>query len=92
MLDLTNPGPSSLELTVRVHDASHDNRAQDRFNERFVLAPEQRRIIEVPLADIAEGPWARRLDLSRIAALGLYTSGASAEVGREFYLTRIWLQ
>jgi hypothetical protein len=92
VLDLTNPAHQPLALTLRVHDAAHDNRADDRFNRRFELPPARRQRLRIPLADVASAPAARQLDLTRIAGLAIFASGAPAELGRDYYLTRIWLE
>lgn len=91
-LDLTNPNDLPLILTLRVHDRSHDNRAADRFNRSFELAPRSRTVLVVPLREIAEAPDGRMLDLSSVAGLILFTSGEPADVGREYYVTRVWLE
>ena len=91
-LDLTNPDDLPLALTLRVHDGLHDNRAADRFNRSFELAPHSRAVLAVPLREIAEAPDGRMLDLSSVAGLLLFASGNPADVGREFYVTRIWLE
>lgn len=90
-LDLTNADELPLTLTLRIHDRAHDNRAADRFNRSFELAPRSRIVWAVPLREIAEAPDGRVLDLSRVAGLILFSSGDSEEIGREYYVTRIWL-
>lgn len=92
MLDLTNPGDEPLTLTLRVHDERHDNRWRDRFNRTFTLAPSARRLLAIPLTDIARAPVGRALDLARVAGLILYGVSGRADAGREYYLTRIWLE
>lgn len=92
MVDLTNPEPQPLTLTLRVHDRAHDNRTGDRFNRTFTIAAGQRSVLSVPLAEIASAPDGRPLDLSRVAGIILFGDGDPQQVGREFYLTRIWLE
>lgn len=92
MMDLTNPDERPLTLTVRVHDRSHDNRKSDRFNETFTLPPGTRSVHTFPLAAIAQAPADRVLDLSAIAGLILFGGNEPDLAGREFYLTRIWLE
>ena len=91
-IDLTNPGSRPLELVLRVHDALHDQRHEDRFNRPLTVGPGSRDVLTVPLADIADGPVGRRLDLGSVAGLILFASGDSASAGTEFLLTRIWLE
>jgi VanZ family protein len=92
LLDLTNPGSSPLMLTVRVHDREHDNRSSDRFNRRIELAAAQRRTIVIPLADVEQAPDGRQLDLARIAGLIVFADADPALIGRQFYVTRVWLE
>ena len=91
-IDLVNPGDTSLRLVVRVHDAAHDQRHEDRFNRAFILAAASRRVLEIPLADIENAPRDRPLDLSRVAAIGLFEGSRPAPPGAAFYLARIWLE
>lgn len=90
-LDVTNPCPDSLPLTVRVHDRTHDNRISDRFNRTVEVAASARTIVSIRLADVTAGPEDRNLDLSDVAGLILFTSGTGARPGRKFYVTRVWL-
>ncbi len=90
LLDLTNPGDTPLALAIRVHDRAHDWRYEDRFNRSFELAARTRKTIAIALADIERGPTARPLDLQKVANAMLFTSSAS--VGRELYVSRIWLE
>lgn len=91
-LDLINPGETPLRFVLRVHDAAHDQRHIDRFNRSFTLQPRSRRVLQVPLEDIASAPRDRRLDLSQVAGLVLFERSRPAPVGASFYVTRIWLE
>jgi VanZ family protein len=90
--DLTNPANEPLRLTLRVHDAEHNQDFSDRYNRTFEIPARSRQVISVPLVQIEEGPDRRKLDLEHVAGLILFTSGADARVGREFYVTRLWLE
>ncbi|HEU0225966.1 MAG TPA: hypothetical protein VFR29_11060 [Steroidobacteraceae bacterium] len=92
LLDLTNAGSRPLALTLRVHDRRHDNRAADRFNRTFELPARQRTVLAIALEEVALAPKGRGLDLSRIAGVILFSTGDPAEIGREYYLTRVWLE
>ena len=92
VLDVTNPDEAPLQLTVRVHDAAHDQRHADRFNRAFEVMPASREFLRIPIEDIVAGPVGRPLDLARIAGLVVFESSRSAAIGRHFYLTRIWLE
>jgi VanZ family protein len=91
-VDLTNPGSNPLELTLRVHDALHDQRHEDRFNRRLKVASQSRTIVTIPLAEVESAPSMRRLDLGRVAGVILFATGESARPGTRFYVTRIWLE
>jgi hypothetical protein len=92
MLDLTNPDSRPLTLTVRVHDRAHDNRASDRFNRTFTIPGATRQTVSFALADIERAPLGRTLDLSRVAGLILFGDEDPTSVGRQYYLTRAWLE
>ena len=90
LVDVTNPGRSTLELHVRVHDRSHNFTADDRFNAVREIAPGRRETLAFPLETIASAPTGRRLDLRHVAGLALFRVGA--EGPREFWLQRIELR
>lgn len=96
MLDVTNPEDRPLSLTLRVHDRTHDrrhdHRASDRFDRKFTLAPSERRLLAFSLAEIAASPAERSMDLSRIAAVIVFGKNNGDLAGREYYLTRLWLE
>ena len=92
MLDVTNPEPLPLTLTLRVHDKAHDNRAADRFNRRFTLAPHERRVLAFPIAEVARSPAGRGMDMSSIASVIVFGKNGADLAGREYYLTRLWLE
>lgn len=92
VLDVTNPDQIPLQLTVRVHDAEHDQRYEDRFNRAFEVMPANRVVLRIPMPDILTGPVGRSLDLAHVAGIVVFESSGAASVGRHFYLTRIWLE
>jgi VanZ family protein len=79
----------ALSLTIRVHDAFHDQRFQDRFNRSFVIHPGVNRI-EIPLDEIRRAPDRREMDMRRIRGIILfgYRLGAPTHV----YLGAIGLE
>jgi len=91
-LDLVNPGARPLQLMIRVHDIAHDQRHEDRFNLPFTLPASSRRVLDIPLQDIANAPDRRRLDLGRVAGVVLFERSQPAPVGATFYLHQIWLE
>ena len=92
LVDVATLGRDSLRLTLRVHDAAHDDRAEDRFNRSFVLAPNARERISIPLAAIAAAPSGRELDLAQVAGLILFAGGTDIPAAPGFCLRRIWLE
>jgi hypothetical protein len=69
-----HPLPEPLELHLRIHDQHHRDFNQthrDRFNSTLVLEPGWNRI-RVLLDDVANAPRGRKLDLRRVAGVGLY--------------------
>jgi len=92
VVDVANSGAEPLTLTLRVHDAGHDNHAEDRFNRDFTLGAGARQQISVPLAEIAAAPAGRTLDLSRVAGLILFAGGAPVPAGTGFCLYGIRLE
>jgi VanZ family protein len=90
MIDLNNPMPQALHLTVRVNDRDHNQENQDRFNRSFVIPADMRRVIAIPLTQIAAAPRGRRMDMQHIAHMAVFRSGGSGDAA--LVLRRIWLQ
>lgn len=91
VVDVTNPAEAPLPLQVRVHDATHDQRREDRFNREFIISPATREHLRIALAEIAAGPTKRTLDMRRIAGIVVFASLKAAPNGC-FYLNQIWLE
>jgi hypothetical protein len=89
VLELGNPGPEALALTLRIDDAQHDFRFTDRFNRPITLASGARHRECIPLSDIASAPEDREMDLSAVARLMLF-AGAESQ-GQRFQIHRIRL-
>lgn len=92
VVEVANIGPAPLALTLRVHDALHDNRAEDRYNREFTLGPAARERISIPLTEIAAAPKRRELDLGRVAGVILFAGDPAVTAGGGFCLYRIWLE
>ena len=90
VLDLTNPNPVDIELTLRIHDHTKNTDDRDRFTARVSLAAEQRHTVVFDLEAIRHGPTDRLLDLSHIAGLSLVR--ADQVNAREFWLNRVSLR
>ena len=90
VLDLVNPTGVELGVTLRVHDAHHNNEYADRFNRAFALAPRSRRAIRIPLEEIASAPQGRRMDLKQVADFHLFRSHDSH--AHEMYIVAVTLE
>ncbi len=90
-VDLTNPTPLNLQLVLRVHDATHTNQPADRFSKRVELPAGTRKVIRIPLQEIAAGPQTRTLDLRRVAGVIVFRTQDSPPAG-EMYLSKMWLE
>jgi hypothetical protein len=69
VLDATNPGPRDLLFTLRIHDRSHDQDFQDRFNRQLLLPARSRTVFRIATADIAMTPSGRRQNLAAMAGV-----------------------
>lgn len=93
LVDVTNPTETVLDIVVRVHDATHNQKHyEDRFNRSFDIAPLSRVILRIPVADIAVGPVSRRLDLARVAGIVIFKRTPATAEGQALYLNKIWLE
>ncbi len=69
----TNPSAQPLPITIRVDDFHHSQHYADRFNARYELSP-GRNEVRVPLAAIELAPSGRRMDLSRIHEVMVFSA------------------
>jgi hypothetical protein len=92
MVDMTNPGPAPIDLTLRVHDRKHNNLASDRLSRNFHMAPATRSALAIPLTEAVGAPQGRILEIADIALLMTFAGTDAALASQEFYLTRIWLE
>jgi hypothetical protein len=65
-----DPG-RSMALTLRIHDARHDEGYADRFNTTIRLTPGEHRI-EIPLDTLRLAPERREIDLGRIRGISVF--------------------
>jgi hypothetical protein len=89
-IDITNPAGTPLSGVLRVHDARHDWSYDDRFNLPVVIPPMTRATLRVAVAAIEAAPRGRRMDLSAVANVMLFTT--SPPSGGVFYVSRVWLE
>lgn len=79
-LTVHNPGAAAASFTVRIHDAHHDQRHEDRFNQTFHLAAGATDVFQIPLSDVVGGPTDRTLDLAAVAGIVVFQNGSEAGV------------
>lgn len=89
-MTLTNPTAEALALTLRIHDAHHDNEYEDRLNVPIELPAHATRTFSVPTPQIENAPKGRRMDLRQIANLQIFSE--QPVPGGSFLLERIWLE
>jgi VanZ family protein len=76
--DAYNPGPDSIEVTIIVGDRRHYLEGfayTDRYNGQLRMVPGWNQV-HIALAEIAAAPARRRLDLSEIVTLILFSAGS----------------
>ena len=73
-LDVTLESPSSLRLIVKLTDEIHNWEPEDRFHLEVLLRGGLNRI-RIPLMFVRDAPENRRMDLSRMKMLQLFTIG-----------------
>ena len=74
VLDVLNPSPEVLEITIRIHDRRHEEgeqRYQDRSNTSHRL-PAGWNEIRIGLGDVSRAPEGRTMDLGEIRGVGLF--------------------
>lgn len=68
-----------LALTLRIHDAAHNDEYRDRFNYHFMAPPGVTRVV-IPLEDVRRAPARRRMDLGRVRGMVLFAAGLDRPV------------
>jgi VanZ family protein len=63
--------PQPVKLTLRIHDAQHNNDYNDRFNQSLALQPGINDLV-IDLNTVANAPKNRQMDLSEIQGLMLF--------------------
>ncbi|HSK11018.1 MAG TPA: hypothetical protein VK911_15655 [Vicinamibacterales bacterium] len=71
VLTIVSDLDAPLEMTIRVHDAAHDQRYHDRFNRKLTVRPGANRVV-IPIADIGRAPDRREMDLRRVRGIILF--------------------
>ncbi|MFO1419097.1 MAG: VanZ family protein [Methylotetracoccus sp.] len=89
VIDVTNPGGQTLDLAVRIDDRWHNDRFEDRYNGRFLVAPESRTELRVPVPVIRDAGADRPLDMHEIRRIIVFQDAARSM--RSFYLNGLRL-
>lgn len=90
LVDITNPMPAPVQLTLRIEDRQHNQEYTDRFNANYVIPAGTRQRISVALQQVESAPRGRRMDMRHVAKLVLFQSGGSRS--GFLALNRIWLE
>ncbi len=90
VIDLTNPGTQAYWVFVRIDDRRPDPQYKDRYNQQFQLAPQSRRVIRIPLAEIESAPNGPVIDLAHMQKITLFEDGSTPTYA--FYLNSLRLE
>jgi hypothetical protein len=74
-LEIYNPSPEPIRITCRVHDKRHSLGVQlfdDRFNKSFLLKRGWNSV-RIDLGEAAEAPRTRKMDMSSICGVGIFS-------------------
>jgi hypothetical protein len=76
-------------LVIRIHDARHDQRYEDRFNRVLIIRPGINRVV-IPLDEVRHAPVDREMDMSRIRGIVIFAYRPGAPL--RFYLSPLRLE
>lgn len=92
VLEVTNPDRNALKIILRIHDRLHKRHnyaLHDRFNRPLLVAPGPQRI-EIPLAEVANAPKGRKMDMQHLQELMLFTMHSTSV--QHLHIHRIYLE
>lgn len=93
LMTAENRGTGFLQMRLRIHDATHDEQMDDRFNTTLALAPGERQEFRIPLEAVAALPNGRTLDLRAVAGLVMFRPVTAApDAAGEIWIHRIALE
>jgi VanZ family protein len=78
-----------LALSIRIHDAAHDQRYRDRFNRQLVISRGVNRIV-IPVDDIRFAPDRREMDMQQIR--GIIVFGYRLRTATHVYVSALRLE
>jgi VanZ family protein len=67
-----NPDSDTLKIVCRIHDKYHNHDYSDRFNRNYLLTHGWNDF-SIPLAEIRSAPKNRKMDMSQIERIGIFT-------------------
>lgn len=71
VLTVVSDEQETLPLTIRIHDAKHDNRYRDRYNTAFRITKGEH-ILRIPLDEVRTSLDRREMDMRRIRGIVLF--------------------
>lgn len=80
LLDLEIEGDTAMDINIRIHDRTHrsgDQDQSDRFDRKFTLLPGRNKV-HIRIRDIANAPHHRRMDMTEVDALVVYSAFRNA--------------
>jgi hypothetical protein len=89
-VEMENRTESRVDLTIRVEDVHHNQEYNDRFNRSFEFHSGERKVLNIPLADIESSPATRKMDMREIYWINIFAG--SSESPPRVALYRIWLE
>lgn len=89
VVDLENPEPIALKLTVRVHDRGHGDIYADRFNRHFELGAGERLSLRIALSDIERAPKSRLMNMRQISDIRLFRDNPQGAGRLRIYSLRL---
>ncbi len=89
-VEMTNPNPEPVALTIRVDDLRHNNQFDDRFNHQLTVTANKRLTFSIPITAIERAPRARLMDMKHIKSLKIFSDQRFA--GMSMFVNRLWLE
>ena len=72
VLTIVSDLDAPLTMALRIHDAAHNERFEDRFNRRLTVQP-GRNTFRIPIEEIRRAPRGREMDLGRVREILLFS-------------------
>lgn len=88
-MTLFNPEGEELSLNVRIDDAKHNGRYNDRYGGKITL-PSGATEVVIPLQDVRDAPRSRKMDLTQVRSVTLFAD--RPDRARVVYLAEIRLR